>query len=718
MKKRKGKYIWFVKRLLIIALLLSFLCIVRAQECTQETQPKLTMPLSLKLYEGQNYYYKIPVKSQNNLIFSWAPVNSSLKNFKLNSSTGEINFTPKKSDVGFHKLIILAVDESECFDTKLVTLIVYDKPLITSYSPLSGEPSVDEGSYIKFNINSSTEIETANSYRYEWHVDGKLIGIEKEFLYSPTFNDAGMHNITVIITDINSMRISHYWNVNVKNVNRPPYLKTQLPDLIISPKKEITLYNLNDYFNDLDNDLLKFDYNFIVDENTTKYSELYDIEIDEQGDVTFTSRMNVSYTDYVRFYATDPYGKTGPSNIFKLRIITTKDKFEFFQPVNKICEVQVVCSEWSECLPTGVRIRECHDKNNCNEKNETTLDIEECDFNATCFDGIKNQAETGVDCGGPCLPCPTCEDGIKNQGETDVDCGGPCTACPSCNDSIKNQDETDIDCGGSFCRVCEDGRFCKLHSDCLSFNCINNTCMNPTCHDFRKNQNESGIDCGGPCEACPTCTDGILNQAESGIDCGGPCKACATCDDGIKNQNEFLADCGGPCRACTLQVILTNWYIVFLALLFVALSGVIFLYLRKKYLNNEVDYLFKANQKLMFVFRSHNDEKRQISDNALNSLQNLKSRIHTTENDEQLSNEFHDIIKNYFKQLLLLDDAFTIGVLKRTLDSTIKNPFLRKIILILYERTLTLGHSVLFKLELNEKTDEAISIIEKLKLSL
>jgi hypothetical protein len=51
---------------------------------------------------------------------------------------------------------------------------------------------------------------------------------------------------------------------------------------------------------------------------------------------------------------------------------------------------------------------------------------------ATCSDGIKNQTETGVDCGGPCAACPpaaTCSDGIKNQTETGVDCGGPCIAC-------------------------------------------------------------------------------------------------------------------------------------------------------------------------------------------------------------------------------------------------------------------------------------------------
>jgi gliding motility-associated-like protein len=67
----------------------------------------------------------------------------------------------------------------------------------------------------------------------------------------------------------------------------------------------------------------------------------------------------------------------------------------------------------------------------------------------TCSDGIQNQGETGIDCGGPCAACPvSCNDGIQNQGETGVDCGGPCAACPTCNDGIQNGGETGIDCGG------------------------------------------------------------------------------------------------------------------------------------------------------------------------------------------------------------------------------------------------------------------------------
>jgi len=56
----------------------------------------------------------------------------------------------------------------------------------------------------------------------------------------------------------------------------------------------------------------------------------------------------------------------------------------------------------------------------------------------TCDDGIQNQGETGVDCGGPCAAiCPSCTDGVQNGSETGVDCGGPsCPSCPCLGDDV------------------------------------------------------------------------------------------------------------------------------------------------------------------------------------------------------------------------------------------------------------------------------------------
>jgi hypothetical protein len=73
-----------------------------------------------------------------------------------------------------------------------------------------------------------------------------------------------------------------------------------------------------------------------------------------------------------------------------------------------------------------------------------------------CFDGVHNQDEAGVDCGGVCelnfgLACPpveTCADDIMNQDETGIDYGGVCgtddpVAAPAENFTDTNQDGVD-----------------------------------------------------------------------------------------------------------------------------------------------------------------------------------------------------------------------------------------------------------------------------------
>jgi hypothetical protein len=73
----------------------------------------------------------------------------------------------------------------------------------------------------------------------------------------------------------------------------------------------------------------------------------------------------------------------------------------------------------------------------------------------SCTDGIKNQGETAIDCGGPnCQACgvnPTCTDGILNGAETGIDCGGTCDACASptdCGNGVCEKGEQQYDANG------------------------------------------------------------------------------------------------------------------------------------------------------------------------------------------------------------------------------------------------------------------------------
>lgn len=189
-------------------------------------------------------------------------------------------------------------------------------------------------------------------------------------------------------------------------------------------------------------------------------------------------------------------------------------------------------------------------------------------------------------------PAPTCSDGIMNQGETGIDCGGPCPACPL---SIDNGDQTL--CSGSFtdsgasgsysnsenytATYCSDNgqainfTFSSFDSESLDHLLIYNgtnasapllldlnghsvttpfiiSSSNPSnCLTFVFTSDgsvtysgwEAAISCG---VIIGTCSDGLMNQDETGVDCGGlTCPACPTIGAcGNLSTNDFCSDPG------------------------------------------------------------------------------------------------------------------------------------------------------------------------------
>lgn len=107
---------------------------------------------------------------------------------------------------------------------------------------------------------------------------------------------------------------------------------------------------------------------------------------------------------------------------------------------------------------------------------------------ATCSDGVRNQSETDIDCGGPCGPCA---DGKSCEGKTDCTnkvcgknnvCAKPPCQCqtPTCVDAQQNGTETDVDCGGPCPNKCNISQKCVLPADCLSGACTDTLCGCPT----------------------------------------------------------------------------------------------------------------------------------------------------------------------------------------------------------------------------------------------
>ncbi|MBN2051938.1 hypothetical protein JW756_00365 [Candidatus Woesearchaeota archaeon] len=102
----------------------------------------------------------------------------------------------------------------------------------------------------------------------------------------------------------------------------------------------------------------------------------------------------------------------------------------------------------------------------------------------------------------------------KQAKETDVQAGAGLnqtnqtnlTAATSaailCSNGIKDQDESDVDCGGSTCDKCAEFKSCNVNADCESGWCRDSIkCLTPTCDDGVKNKDETNIDCGGHCKS-------------------------------------------------------------------------------------------------------------------------------------------------------------------------------------------------------------------------
>ena len=155
-----------------------------------------------------------------------------------------------------------------------------------------------------------------------------------------------------------------------------------------------------------------------------------------------------------------------------------------------------------------------------------------------CNNGIQDESETDMDCGGAeCDPCGAENSCLENHDCLSSVCEDSICQFPSCEDEIRNGDESDRDCGGSYCSECPEGFSCSSDADCISRLCEELFCS-PTCWDEIKNNGETHMDCGGPnCEPC-----------EYGSDCsiGDDCLT-ETCVEGICGCNEGLALCGFQC---------------------------------------------------------------------------------------------------------------------------------------------------------------------------
>ncbi|MBU3941524.1 MAG: hypothetical protein KKF74_01280, partial [Nanoarchaeota archaeon] len=440
---------------------------------------------------------------------------------------------------------------------------------------------------------------------------------------------------------------------NFTIINRAPVLISIMPNETWNEDTILTGRDLDDYFMDPDGETLTFTSTSIPNIN---------VSIDNVTHVvTYTPQANFYGNRTVKFYAYDPHDARAESNVVYLFVIDVPDLIPPPPPTaggggaGIICEELWECSEWGKCLPSGIQIRICKDLTDCGTEFRKPFESMDCEYVGTCSDLIKNchngLCEEGVDCGGPCKPCPTCFDGIQNQGEEGIDCGGPCRPCPTCSDGIQNQGEEDIDCGG-------------------------------------------------PCPPCPSCSDGIKNchhgLCEEKIDCGGPCPAC--------KEIEIPAVVKRAIWPTILLIILLILAIIFIIIRYHKYYQPFIAKMFMKFMPLVV--LFKKKKKIV-------PEELKVRESILLRLYKLEKNI-DKKSTEELSKEFVKIIRDFLSDLLKIDYEFTYEEFCKEIEKHKISMPLRIMLVTFFKKVSEIGYKgyKMKKPELRELINEARIIVK------
>jgi hypothetical protein len=587
----------------------------------------------------------------------------------------------------YMQITVMVDDNSSCSnsrDSRDIRLLVapFDYPIeFLSYSP-DLSVTINETQNLTFVVNySEPDNNPALTINYpdityggsvnntidddvfsmEWRLDGVQQSFENitdfrhngttTFTFYTDYKSAGDYSVMLFARSFPSYYLRTLgWNVTVQNVNRKPFFNITINDYDWYQRNTFRAFYLEDYVFDADveigdGDSLSFRMNNL---NGTMISAR--IDPDPPYLVTFSQPDSFNGTEIKSFTVTDSHGASNVSNNITLTVkplgseqvsgiqestgeetASSMEEEEGSSGAGKAppCEEEWFCTRWV-CKPENIMYRTCYDLNNCPRGLNKPPEVDECEYVPECYDGIQNQAEDGIDCGGPCPPCWTCYDRVKNQGEEGIDCGGPCKPCPNCTDGKRN--------GG-----------------------------------------ETAVDCGGPCPPCGNCSDGIMNQDEQGIDCGGRCRPCKESEI---QMGVNLKVGKNPFR-----------YITLLGLSMAALVAIITATLHFGHsfsdeMHSFISLFRPVHPKSKPIPRP---VKRDTAKEALSNLKKLKrtSTHYTSRDIDILSSSMRD----YTMDLFRLTPGFTIEDLRAGLRSHQANPTLSDIFLSFFEKLNLVAYS-------------------------
>ncbi len=256
------------------------------------------------------------------------------------------------------------------------------------------------------------------------------------------------------------------YNLTIDYDNRAPYLYKNIDNQQITKDHYYSFY-LTDHFADPDSDQLNYFYilnseshlninifgNLVLIQGTScGLTQMYYVAVDYGGltatsnDVTYnitcpvqTNSQNTGSTSTggngqgggqgnrlcISNWKCGAWSPCSPDNSSYQQCIDYNgcnpknyEHFTFknctYYGLEKYCNEKWDCNDWSTC-DNGVHTRMCLDMDACSTNRTRPVEHESCDKISSCFNGIQDNGETGVDCGGLCGVCRNVEQPYKSN---------------------------------------------------------------------------------------------------------------------------------------------------------------------------------------------------------------------------------------------------------------------------------------------------------------
>ncbi len=287
--------------------------------------------------------------------------------------------------------------------------------------------------------------------------------------FTPQKSQIGNHTVKIVVYDDSGCENNYNsqdYLIEIYNLVHPATLVRPIPNKTFNSIGERFIFQLNDYFVDPDGDPLNYSITLVNANGGGNPSSIISVAIANDSTATVTAAGCGAV--YATYFAEDPGGLITPSNLVQYAVncpITSQSTGSgsgsaggggsgaVSTTTASTCHPHWVCGDWSGCTVNGTMSMTCTDLAGCDANDYQNTYYKNCTYvpetyqctenwNCTAWSSCINGNQTRL-----CLDLNSCGTVRTKPNET-ISCGQI-----SCFDGIQDGDETGVDCGGS-CKSC------------------------------------------------------------------------------------------------------------------------------------------------------------------------------------------------------------------------------------------------------------------------